>query len=102
MNNNYYKKVLKVNEGDYTHCPYIKIPHNFKNTGVDTPRDLNGEYVNINCVPNLSSRNPPTGFGINTCKNNKPIHLNFNIESKCYSDNQCMNKIETCYDPLIE
>lgn len=42
MNYNYYKNTLKVNEGDYTHCPYIKIPNNFKNTGVDTPRDLNG------------------------------------------------------------
>ncbi len=102
MSYNYDKKPLKVNEGDYTYCPYVKVPNHFKYTGIDTPRDLNGQYVNENCVQNLSSRNPPSGFGVNTCKNSKPIHLNFSVQSNCYHDNQCMNKIETCMDPFIE
>jgi len=99
MNYQNFTKPLKVSEGDYTHCPYIKIPNPFINTPIETPRNLNGEPVKELCVPNLSERNPPSGFGINTCKNNKPIHLNFDIYSECYVDTQCKQKMDTCYNP---
>lgn len=107
MNYSYQNKPLKVNEGDSTYCPYIKVPNNLKYTGIETPRDLNGQYLNEICVPNLSDRNMHPSFGKNTCINSKPIHLNFSVQSNgpvqsnCHYDNECKNKIETCLDPYM-
>ena len=102
MNNYYPNKPLKVNEGDNTYCSYVKIPNIFINTPVQTPRDLNGNPVKELCVPNFSSIYPPGGsFGKNICKNSKPIHLSFDfgIESNCYYESECKEKIETCMYP---
>ena len=108
MNYSYKNKPLIVNKGDSTYCPYIKMPHNnFKYTGSDTPRDLNGNPLKEVCLPNLSDRNMNPSFGKNTCINSKPIHLNFSIQSNsqvqsnCYSDNECKHKIKTCLDPYM-
>lgn len=104
MNYSYKNKPLIVNEGDSTYCPYIKMPNNnFKYTGIDTPRDLNGNPLKEVCLPNFSDRNMHLSFGKNTCRNSKPIHLNFDlgIESNCYHENECKQKIENCLDPYM-
>lgn len=101
MNYQYFREPLKVNEGDATYCPYVKIPNPFINSPIETPRDMNGNKFKELCVPNLSNRKTPNGYGMNNCKNNKPVHLNFNIKSNCYSDNTCQTEMKTCYDPYM-
>lgn len=103
-NLNQFTKPLKVNNKDEVYCPYIKTDNIFKNiSGVPTPQTLTGAPVKQICIPNLSSRNPPLGYGQNICEKNTPHHISFYGEStKCYSDSICTKEMKTCYDPLVE
>ena len=96
-----FRKPLKVSDDKPVYCPYIKADNIFKNiSGVPTPRQISGAPVEKICLPNLSSRNPPDGFGKNLCKNNSPYHISFFGDSnECYSDTRCTNKLNTCLDP---
>ena len=76
----------------YVSCERVFQPH------------LNGKPVEKSCVPNLSDRMMVPGFGLNYCENNKPVHLNFNERSECYTRPGCNeeDKIQTCIDPYMQ
>ena len=99
-----FTKPLEVQNGDSVYCPYIKADNIFKNiSGVPTPQTLLGSPVEKICLPNLSDRNPPLGYGKNVCKSNSPYHISFfGGLNDCYLDSICSQKLETCYDPLSE
>ena len=104
MNYQYFENPLEtVNNFNPVSCTYIKIKNKYQNTPVPQPVNLNGEPVPELCVPNLSSRMMVPGFGVNYCENNKPVHLNLNEKSECYSGPGCHEdtKINKCVDPLL-
>tara|TARA_B110000027_G_C15958843_1_gene228923 strand:- start:319 stop:639 length:321 start_codon:yes stop_codon:yes gene_type:complete len=85
-------------------CPYIKIKNKLINTPIPQAQNLNGEHTQNLCVPNLSDRMIIPGYGLNYCKNNKPIHLNFDEKSDCYSKPGCnqKDKMRRCIDPYMQ
>ena len=105
MNLQYFEKPLQpVQNYDATYCPYVKVKNRFINTSVPHAQYLNGKPVEKSCVPNLSDRMMVPGFGLNYCENNKPVHLNFNERSECYTRPGCNeeDKIQTCIDPYMQ
>lgn len=105
MDLQYFEKPLQpVQNNDATSCPYIKIKNNFINTPVPQAQQLNGKPVEHLCTQNLSDRMMVPGFGLNYCENNKPVHLNFNEKSECYSRPGCHeeHKLQTCIDPYMQ
>jgi len=99
MNYQYFEKPLITGNNKPAYCPYTKVKNSVNYQ--PQPQTLNGKHLNEICVPNLSDRMYIPGYGLNICNNNKPIHLNFNEKSECFSDNMCQNKLNTCYDPLM-
>jgi len=71
---------------------------------VPQAQHLNGVPVKKLCVPNLSDRIMIPGYGFNYCYNNKPIHLNFNEKSECYSSPGCYekDKMTHCIDSFMQ
>lgn len=97
MNYQYFEKPLVVNDKDSVYCPFIKMENNSALS--PQPQTVTGEKLPKLCVPNLSSRKNPGGYGINRCIDNNPVHLNFNVISDCYTDITCETPIKQCYDP---
>ena len=98
----YFEKPLEVTNGNAVSCPYVlKKKPQWSNTPVPHEETLQGKSLDKDCVPNFQDRMYLPGFGLNYCSNNKPVHLNFNEKSECFSDNMCQNKMETCYDPYM-
>jgi len=95
---------VKVNNGQSVYCPYILADNIFKNvSGVPTPQTLLGAPVDKICIPNLSDRKPPLGYGKTECKKNSPYYISFfGGPNQCYADPLCNQKLKTCYDPLVE
>lgn len=88
----YLNKPVKVSNNSFVYCPYIKSNNVLKNAS-NVP-------VDKICLPNLSSKNPPEGFGKNICKNNSPYHISFiGDKNECYEDNQCTQKLSKCLKP---
>lgn len=104
MNYQYFEEPLKVQNNQSVYCPYVKVTNKYINTPLPQPQKLNGNPVTELCLPNLSDRMYIPGFGLNYCKNNKPIHLNFREKSECYSTPTCeeSTKLNTCYDPYMQ
>ena len=98
----YFEKPLETKNGNPVSCPYVKLSNQWINTPVPHEQTLQGKPLTDVCVPNFSDRMLVPGFGMNVCDKNKPIHLNFNTKSECFSDNMCQNKINTCYDPYMQ
>ncbi len=101
MNNSlvYFKEPLKTVENNPVACPYIKIKSKWNNTPIPHEQNMYGESLKEVCVPNVQSDMYVPGFGMNTCKQNTPVHLNFNVKSNCYWDNRCTQHMKTCYQP---
>ena len=105
LTNNRFVPSVKVNNNDSVYCPYVKSSTFPRNTNLPVPQNMNGETLNEICIPNFSDRlrnnseMANSSFGINICKNNNPVHINFEQTSNCYIDNQCKQKLNTCMDP---
>lgn len=97
-----FSKPLKVSNGDAVYCPYVKAENIFKNvSGVPSPKTLTGAPVDTICLPNLSDRDPPAGFGKTVCMENSPHYISFyGKPGNCYSEPTCTQKIKNCLDPF--
>ena len=102
MNYQYFETPTLVKNNEAVYCPYVKINNKFINTPVAQPRHLDGTPAQKICVPNLSDKMYIPRFGLNYNENGKPVHVNFNEKSECYSDNTCQNKIENPYSPYMQ
>jgi len=98
----YFEKPLETKNGNAVSCPFIKIKTKFGNTPIPQVKTLNGEIPDYTCVPNFQDSMLVPGFGMNVCNVSKPVHLNFNLRSDCYTDNLCENKMDVCYGPNIQ
>lgn len=98
----YFNKPIETTSNNPVACNYVKIKNIWENTPVPHQQTLQGKEIEEMCVPNFQSTMYVPGFGLNYCNSqNKPVHLNFNEKSDCYSDRQCQNKMENCVLPIM-